>query len=211
MPKIAEYQSHADLNPQSSGDAPSEIASGLYKGIASGLHDAGEAIQRYQEQQESSKFAVAHSALTAQATNAWEDIKKNGNADDPDVRQKFLEQYNDQVDSFSNDIGSSSVRAHAAEVIAATKAHFSTATLADMAQASGAKAVERISDIKNNGAASAYNDPSFFDSLGNVTSMYMAASGLPQNEVPKATIAINKEIAKSTIDGMLHRGATTNA
>lgn len=212
MANIPEYTSRETPGSQLGGaNSAGEIAGGVYEGLASGLHSIGEAVQRHGEQQESSKFASDHSALTAIATNAWEDIKKNQDASDPAVRQKFLEDYGEKVDAFTDNITSSAVRAHAEDAIARTKAHFSVTTLSDQSAAAGAQAVQRINDVQNNGAATAYIDPTYYDGAGNVTSMYVAASGLPQNEVPKATVRINKEIAKSTVDGMLDRGDTANA
>lgn len=206
MARIQEYVSDEHLGVANNAEAAGQAASGVYSGIASGLHSVGDAVLRFNQQQESSKLAVSASALHAQLTNEWEDLKVNGDITDPEQVQKFNDAAAERIDKLSDDIGSPAIRAHAAEVAQTLKSGFSIKTLADHATAVGDQAVTNLETMTNNYSASVYADPSSLDETAKLVGFSVAASGVPQNKVPELTVKITKKVATSAVDGMILNG-----
>lgn len=207
MAAIKDYTTQAGISgPISSAEEAGAAASGVYAGIASGLHSVGDAVLRYNEQRESSKLAVDASALHAKLTNEWEDLKTNGDITDPETVQKFNDHVAEETGKLSNDIGSTAIQNHAAEVQGTIAAGFKIKTLADHSTAVGAQAVTNIDTMVKNYSSSVYMDPHSLDETARLVGFSVAASGVPQNKVPELTLKATRVVATSAVDGMIENG-----
>lgn len=202
MARIEEYVPR--VNPDftaGAGNAPAELGGGIYKGLGSGLHDIGEALSRYGEQQETSKLHVAATNLQTQAFTDWENLKQNGDITDPEQVQQFNDDYSNKLQSLTDNITSPAVRNHANELLASMGGEMSRRTLADHATAVGEQAAANYNQIVNDYSSLAANDPTFFEEGSKQLEMMVAASGLPANKIPEATLKAKQELARSTIEG----------
>lgn len=203
MAKLPIYNSTETPAQPSESGAP---RSGIYQGLASGLHTAGEAVQRYNEQQETTKLAVDASALHAKLTNEWEDLKVNGDITDPETVAKFNDSAAQQVDALSDNIGSRTVQNHAAMISQDIKSSFSMKTLADHSTAVGQRAVTNLETSENSLSASVYSDPHSLDETVRMAGLFVGMSGVPSNKQPELVAKMTKHLALSAVDGTIDGG-----
>lgn len=206
MAKIPDYQSTETFTPHSNAADAGAIASGIYEGIGSGLHAAGEALTRFSEQQETSQLAVKASALHATLTNEWEDLKTNGNITDPETVQKFNEHVAEATGQLLDGVSSPAVRNHAAEVTQTIQSGFTMKTVVDHSTAVGAQAVTNLDTMIKNYSSSVYMDPQSLDETAALIGFSVAASGIPQNKVPELALKARNIVAKSAVEGMIENG-----
>lgn len=212
MAAIKDYTTQEGISgPISSASEAGEAASGVYAGLASGLHSVGEAVLRFNEQQESSKLSVAASAAHAKLTNEWEDLKTNGDITDPETVAKFNDHVAEVTSQLSSDIGSPSVANHAADLQGTINAGFKVKTLTDHATAVGAQAVTNIDTMVKNYSSSVYMDPHSLDETARLVGFSIAGSGIPQNKVPELTLKATKVVAQSAVEGMIENGSPQKA
>lgn len=210
MPQIREFIAQGDAglgSPPDIGRAAGEIAGGLYKGIGSGLHDIGEALQRYGEQQETSQLHVAASHLHSQSQDDLQALKDSGDILNPDAVQKYQDDYANKFQSLTDNITSPAVRAHANEIIGGMIDDVHNRARTEQSIAAGEQAVADTKETVANVASSAYKDGSFFEDATKFVDPMVAAQGLPKGMVPKAQQAAHNQIANATIDGMVDRAA----
>lgn len=202
MAKLPVYTSNE--TPHVEADATP--ATGIYQGIAEGLHSVGEAVTRYQEQQDNSKIAIGASKLHAQITNEWEDLKQNGDITDPETVDKFNQSAGERIDALTDNISTPSQRARAAEVAQTLKAGFQIKTLADHSTAVGQQAVDNIDTMEKNYSSSVYQDPHSLDETAALIGFTVAGSGIPANKVPAQVLKMTRRVAESAVDGLIEQG-----
>ena len=203
MAAITEYSPNIPGGPEfgDAVEASRQIGAGVY-GV---LSSAAESIGRHLDLQETSNLHVALTNRETKAFTDWENLKQNGDITDPEVREKFNENYTNDLQSLTNNINSPAVRQHANELIATATGDMQRRTLNDSSIAIGDRAAENYTGMLNSFSGMVAQDPTFLDEGARQLNFMIAGSGFSANQIPRHQIAAREQLAKSAIDGTANK------
>ena len=212
MAAIKEYTSQETPgNPISSASEVGYTAGATMRNLGGALQTGGKAFADFQEHREISNGNVQASALHAKLSNEAEELKTSGKIVDPEEVVKFQQHVDDETSRLLDNVSSPTARLHLNELGQTIRSGFSTRLAIDHQQAYGIQANANLEASKNFLSNSAREDPSSIEELWKMADFMAAGSGVSQEQVPKLSNMIKKEIGKAAIDGMIQNGNAEGA
>lgn len=134
--------------------------------LDSSIRDVGQVAVDYEDHREISRGAPAGMQLNENLTNAWNDIAKNADPNDPSVKDKFLqEQVEPALEKFRQGFSTEKSQQWAEQHVDIIRQHMYEKTSADMMTLAKKATFENAEQLKNSATNTAVSDPSSVPSL----------------------------------------------
>lgn len=212
MPIVHEYTADAQVGGPfqtrqardlDTGNVGSSIAN-----LGSAVSAVGEQIHKRNAQAEISGLNAKISEAHANFTNDLDDTLQSADPADRTISDKFMQDYDDQMDEVGSGISTPEGQAYFERANAQMRSHFQVASMQGQATLAGHQAVQDQNATTNNYSSSLMNDPSSFDTVKNLNDMSIQA--LVQNETidpntaSKLTTESQTQLAKSAVRGWIN-------
>lgn len=212
MPLVREYQPDAAVGGPFETRQARTLDTGNIGGalsrVGSAITDVGDLVHKRDVQSEisdiSAKLAGAHADFT---DNLDATLKDPNAANDPDLSEKFMQNYDEQMAQIGDSATTPEARQYFERGNAQLRAHFTVASLHGQSVVAGEKAVSDYATFKDKSSASLIKDPSSFETVSNLHSQMLDAmvqSGrLPSEKADELRSQGETDLAKSAVRGWI--------
>lgn len=167
MPRIQEYAPSVqaagpvDLRSARNQDT-GEVGNSLEK-LGDALTGVGDAIHKRQAQSEVSSLAASFATLHADQTNALDQSVQQGDANDGNFHQNFMQNFDDQVSKLGENVSTAEGRQYYQKAVAEYRGHFDVQAQQAQAHAAGVQAVVDHQQMVNQTSSALVDAPSGFE------------------------------------------------
>lgn len=208
MPNIRDYSARVESQGtgQSRKATGEEFGAGVgqaVSGLGGAVTDVGEAINRRQAQEETSRAAVEFSKLHAQKTQEFDDAVQQGTL----KTEEFMNKFDEAVGKMSGDYSTRSAQQYFNQTAAEMRGHFLKSSFAGQAELASIKAGADLKDTLSNYSSALISDPSGYEmSKTNFESFIadtVSTGHLPFAEGEKLKAAGRNQLAQAAVRGQI--------
>lgn len=179
------------------------------------ISNVGSEIQQRDAQNEitdiSAKLATAHAQFTDQLT----DSLQNGDPNDRDFANKFMQNYDNQIASIGDSATTPQARRYFERMNAQMRAHFTMRATQGQANLQGQNAVDGLNTENASYQDSLIKDPDSFETVRNLNAASIQekvdAGLLPKNKALEYQADSESALAQSALRGWITKGASQRA